>query len=316
MTNSTNGNVANGANGANGANDRRSRSPNSPKPEELYSYDLIQTIADHLLERTKFRPKIGIICGSGLGTLAESITCKDIFDYEDIPCFPSTTVEGHAGRMVFGLLNDIPVMCMQGRFHYYEGHTLETCSMPIRVMKLTGVTHLIVTNAAGGLNPIYKVGDLVIIKDHLNLMGMAGLNPLLGPNDPRFGPRFPAMNNAYNPEMRVVAKKIANTMGISNEIHEGVYTCLAGPNYETPAELRALKTLGVDAVGMSTVHEVVTAKHCNLSVFAISLITNKCIFDYDNPDEACHAEVVEVGKIRQSVLCELVARMAAEITKE
>ncbi|XP_055688696.1 purine nucleoside phosphorylase [Lutzomyia longipalpis] len=311
MTNTTNGKVANG----NGTSDRHRRS-NSPKLEELYPYDLIKQIADHLLERTTFRPKIGIICGSGLGTLAESITNKDIFDYEDIPCFPSTTVEGHAGRMVFGLLNSVPVMCMQGRFHYYEGHSLETCSMPIRVMKLTGVTHLIITNAAGGLNPIYKVGDIVIIKDHLNLMGMAGLNPLLGPNDPRFGPRFPAMNNAYNPEMRVAAKKIAHTMGIGNEIHEGVYTCLAGPNYETPAELRALKTLGVDAVGMSTVHEVVTAKHCNLAVFAISLITNKCIFDYDNPDEACHAEVVEVGKSRQSVLCDLVKGMAAEIVKE
>ncbi|GAB0095563.1 Purine nucleoside phosphorylase [Sergentomyia squamirostris] len=309
MTNTyANGNVINGNSNGNG---ERSRSPN--KPEELYPYDLIQEIADHLLDRTKYRPKIGIICGSGLGTLAESLTEVDIFDYEDIPYFPETTVEGHAGRMVFGKLAGVPVMCMQGRFHYYEGHTLEKCSMPIRVMKLSGVSHLIITNAAGGLNPDYNVGDIVLIKDHLNLMGMAGLNPLLGPNDPRFGPRFPAMNNAYNSELRATALRIAREMGIITEVHEGVYTCLAGPNYETPAELRALKTLGVDAVGMSTVHEVVTAKHCNLNVFAISLVTNKCIFDYGKTEEACHEEVVEVGKSRQRVLCDLVARMTKEI---
>uniref|UniRef100_A0A1B0DM50 purine-nucleoside phosphorylase n=1 Tax=Phlebotomus papatasi TaxID=29031 RepID=A0A1B0DM50_PHLPP len=189
-----------------------------------YPYDLIKEIADHLLERTEYRPKIGIICGSGLGTLAESLTDVDIFDYENIPYFPSTTVEGHAGRMVFGKLRGVPVMCMQGRFHYYEGHSLEKCSMPIRVMKLSGVSHLIITNAAGGLNPIYNVGDIVVIKDHLNLMGMAGLNPLLGPNDPRFGPRFPAMNHAYNPELRLIAKRIAKEMGIEKEVHEGVYT--------------------------------------------------------------------------------------------
>ncbi|XP_059615414.1 purine nucleoside phosphorylase [Phlebotomus argentipes] len=311
MTNTTNGKVING----NGTSER-SRSPNSQKPEELYPYEMIKEIADHLLEKTKYRPKIGIICGSGLGTLAESLTDVDVFDYENIPYFPSTTVEGHAGRMVFGQLNRVPVMCMQGRFHYYEGHSLEKCSMPIRVMKLSGVTHLIITNAAGGLNSAYNVGDIVVIKDHLNLMGMAGLNPLLGPNDPRFGPRFPAMNNAYTPELRAMAKRIGTEMGIANEMHEGVYTCLAGPNYETPAELRALKILGVDAVGMSTVHEVVMAKHCNLTVFAISLITNKCVFDYDGQqEEACHEEVVEVGKIRQRVLCDLVQRMATEIAK-
>lgn len=160
------------------------------------------------------------------------------------------------GQMIFGTLVNIPVMCMQGRFHYYEGYPLAKCSMPIRVMKLTGVTHLIVTNAAGGLNEGYKVGDMVIVKDHINLMGFAGDNPLQGPNDTRFGPRFPPMNKAYNIEMRQHAFNVARELGISDRVHEGVYACVGGPNYETVAELKMLKTLGVDCVGMSTVHEV------------------------------------------------------------
>lgn len=149
-------------------------------------------------------------------------------------------------------------MCMQGRFHYYEGYPLAKCSMPIRVMKLVGVTHLIATNAAGGLNENYNVGDIVIVKDHINLMGFAGNNPLQGPNDTRFGPRFPPMNKAYDIRMKQHALDIAKDLGISDQVHEGVYTCLGGPNYETVAELKMLKILGVDCVGMSTVHEVIT----------------------------------------------------------
>lgn len=199
----------------------------------------------------------------------------DKFPYSSIPNFPVSTVEGHAGQMLFGYLSKVPVMCMQGRFHYYEGYPLVKvnfkttrnhefnrilyflkCSMPIRVMKLVGVTHLIATNAAGGLNPKYKVGDIVIVKDHINIMGFAGNNPLQGPNDTRFGPRFPPMNNAYDSVLRQHALEIAQELGIQDQVYEGVYTCLGGPNYETVAELKMLKILGVDCVGMSTVHEV------------------------------------------------------------
>lgn len=218
---------------------------------------MISGIANFFLEKTKHRPKIGVICGSGLGSLAESLLNADVFPYHTIPNFPVSTVEGHAGQMIFGTINNIPVMCMQGRFHYYEGYPLAKCSMPIRVMKLVGVTHLIATNAAGGLNESYNVGDIVIVKDHINLMGFAGNNPLQGPNDIRFGPRFPPMNKAYDIEMKRHVFDIAKELGIDDQVHEGVYTCLGGPNYETVAELKMLKILGVDCVGMSTVHEVI-----------------------------------------------------------
>ncbi len=160
------------------------------------------------MQRTKYRPTIGIICGSGLGALANSLENPDRFPYEDIPNFPISTVPGHMGQMVFGTLNGIEVMCMQGRFHYYEGYPLAKCSMPVRVMKLCGVKTLICTNAAGGLNESYKVGDLMIMKDHINVMGFAGNSPLLGPNDPRFGPRFPPMNKAYEPDLINAAKQV------------------------------------------------------------------------------------------------------------
>lgn len=188
--------------------------------------------------------------------------------------------------------------------------------MPIRVMKLVGCSHLIATNAAGGLNPNYKVGDIVIVKDHINIMGFAGNNPLQGPNDTRFGPRFPPMNKAYDRRLTDYAFQIAREMGIERDVHEGVYTCLGGPNYETVAELKMLKILGVDAVGMSTVHEIITARHCDLTAFAFSLITNKCVTDCDSMEEANHEEVVTVGKNRQSLLSTLVLRMVQKITDD
>lgn len=282
-----------------------------------YSYEVCKEIADFLTERTEIRPKIGIICGSGLGSLADELTNTDIFDYENIPNFPISTVEGHVGRMVFGFLEDVPVMAMQGRFHYYEGYGLAKCSMPVRVMKLVGCTHLIATNAAGGLNTKFKVGDIMIVRDHINMMGFAGNNPLQGPNDPRFGPRFPPMTRAYDTHYIKVAKKVAKDMNIVNDVHEGVYTCLGGPNYETVAELRMLRTLGIDAVGMSTVHEVVTARHCDLKVFAFSLITNKCALDYDSSDDdANHEEVVTVGKNRQHICAQFTRRVVQAISDE
>ncbi|GAB1864113.1 Purine nucleoside phosphorylase [Camponotus japonicus] len=277
------------------------------------TFEILQESAQYLLDRIKIRPKIGIICGSGMGLIAESLVDKQCFPYEEIPHFPVSTVKGHTGQMVFGYLRGVPVMCMQGRFHYYEGYPLWKCAMPVRVMKLAGVTHLIVTNAAGGLNPTYNVGDIMIVKDHVNMMGFAGNNPLQGPNDDRFGPRFPPMNKAYNTTLIEIGSQVAEEMGISNTVHRGVYTCLGGPNFETVAELKMLRMIGVDAVGMSTVHEVITARHCDLTVFAFSLITNQCVTDYENHGEANHEEVMDVGKSRQPLLQEFVSRIVIRL---
>lgn len=274
-----------------------------------YPYEVIAESAHFLLDRTQHRPKIGIICGSGLGGLADMLKDSDEFPYEIIPNFPVSTVAGHAGRMVIGLLSGVPVMCMQGRFHAYEGYPLWKCAMPVRVMKLMGVEQLIVTNAAGGLNPDFRVGDIMIIKDHINMQGFAGDSPLKGRNDERFGPRFPALNNAYNKELRSMAKQVAADMNLSHVVKEGVYVMLGGPTYETVAELRLLRILGVDAVGMSTVPEVVVARHCAMKVFAFSLITNECITEYDTDLEANHEEVIECANRRKKDLQELAKKI-------
>ncbi|KAL7646071.1 UNVERIFIED_CONTAM: hypothetical protein RMT77_002972 [Armadillidium vulgare] len=271
-----------------------------------YSYETIKEIVDFLKARTKHEPNIGIICGSGLGGLADILSEADIFDYDSIPHFPVSTVKGHAGRLVIGLLSGTPVLCMQGRFHSYEGYSLWKCAMPVRVMKVLGISKLIITNAAGGLNPDFEVGDIMIIKDHVNMQGFAGDSPLRGSNDERFGPRFPAMNNCYDANLRKIAKETAKEMGLDPAIKEGVYIMLGGPCYETPAELRVLRVMGVDAVGMSTVPEVVVARHCGIDVFAFSLITNKCIIDYETTDKANHEEVIATANKREKDLQKLI----------
>ncbi|XP_015043436.2 purine nucleoside phosphorylase isoform X5 [Drosophila pseudoobscura] len=286
--------------------------------EDTYPYEVIQEIADFIVKGAGMRPKIGIICGSGLGSLADIITDAKIFEYEKIPNFPVSTVEGHAGKLVVGHLEGAIVMAMQGRFHFYEGYPLAKCSMPVRVMKLCGVEYLFATNAAGGINPKYAVGDIMLMHDHVNMLGFAGNSPLQGPNDPRFGPRFPALVNSYNKDLINKALEIGKSMGIESNMHVGVYSCLGGPTYETIAELKALRMMGVDAVGMSTVHEVITARHCDMKVFAFSLITNKCSTEYSDmkDEEATHEEVMSVAKNRQKACCELVARLVREIQAE
>ncbi|XP_042226111.1 purine nucleoside phosphorylase-like isoform X2 [Homarus americanus] len=281
-----------------------------------YPFEVIKESADYLLSGTQHRPKIGVICGSGLGGLADQLDERDVFPYESIPNFPVSTVAGHAGRMVIGLLSGVPVMCMQGRFHAYEGYPLWKCAMPVRVMKLMGVSHIIVTNAAGGLNPEYKIGDIMIIKDHINMQGFAGDSPLRGRNDERFGPRFPAMNNAYDKNLIAMAKKIVADMNLTNVVQEGVYVMLGGPTYETVAELNMLRIIGVDAVGMSTVPEVVVARHCGMKVFAFSLITNQCITQYDTDAQANHEEVIEVANIRKKDLQNLARRIIVNMSEE
>lgn len=287
-----------------------------PGEDRHFEYEEILESADFVLNKTKHRPKIGIICGSGLGGLAAQLEDSDEMPYEAIPNFPVSTVEGHAGKMILGLLNGVPVTCMQGRFHAYEGYPLWKCAMPVRVMKLMGVEQIIVTNAAGGLNKDYSVGDIMIIKDHVNMQGFAGDSPLRGRNDERFGPRFPSLNNAYDRDLRKLAKETAEQIGLSDVVKEGVYVMLGGPTYETVAELMLLRILGVDAVGMSTVPEVVVARHCGLKVFAFSLITNKCITEYESEASANHEEVIECANARQKDLQELVKQMVVKMSED
>jgi purine-nucleoside phosphorylase len=251
--------------------------------------------ASVIRQRTTIQPFVGLVLGSGLGELADTLSERVAIPYDDMPGWPRSTVEGHAGQLVIGKLEGQPVVCQQGRAHFYEGYTAEQVTFPVRVMKALGVTTLILTNAAGGLNPAYQVGDLMLLNDHINLIGMGGNNPLVGPNDDTLGPRFVGMSQTYNRELRRMARITASENDIP--LHEGVYICLSGPMYETPAEVRMLHQMGADAVGMSTAHEVVVARHGNMRVMAISGITNRTIHEVDSDAETNHEEVLHAGKV-------------------
>jgi purine-nucleoside phosphorylase len=244
--------------------------------------------------RTSHQPKVGLILGSGLGPLADQIQEADSVPFDEIPHFPVSTVAGHSGRLVIGHLEGRSVLVMQGRSHYYEGYSMSQATLPIRVMQALGVEILCVTNAAGGLDPDWQAGDLMLITDHINLIGMAGMNPLRGPNLDTFGPRFPDMSVPYDPELRRLAREAAERAGV--ELHEGVYTGLGGPNFETPAELRFLRMIGTDAVGMSTVAEVTVARHGGMRVLGLSGISNIVVYDPDKAKAASHEEVLEAGR--------------------
>lgn len=285
----------------------------SSSSQGRYSYDDYKETADWLLAHTKQRPKVAIICGSGLGGLAELLVDKTVFPYKDIPRFPVSTVQGHVGKLVFGKLQGRECVCMQGRFHFYEGYSIQMVTYPVRVFFLLGVETLIVTNAAGGLNSSYDVGDIMLIKDHINMPGFAGQNPLCGHNDERFGVRFPCMSDAYDRELRALVKQTAEEQGCDSFLQEGVYCMLAGPTYETIAECKVLQTLGADAVGMSTVPEVVVARHCGLRVLGLSLITNKVVTDYDSNEKANHEEVLRTTKHRTEDLQRLVSHLIPKI---
>ncbi|XP_067853719.1 purine nucleoside phosphorylase 6 isoform X2 [Heptranchias perlo] len=278
-----------------------------------YTYDEYKETADWLLANTRSRPRVGIICGSGLGGLADLLTDKTSFPYEKIPHFPQSTVSGHAGRLVFGELSGKQCVCMQGRFHFYEGYPINKVTFPIRVLHLMGVEALIVTNAAGGLNEQFKVGDIMFIKDHINMPGFAGQSPLCGSNEDRFGVRFPCMSDAYDKTFRRLALESALELGYKDFVREGVYCMLAGPTYETIAESRMLKLLGADAVGMSTVPEVVLARHCGMRVFGTSLITNKVVMDYSSQEKANHEEVLQTSKDRAEALQGLVTNLVGRM---
>jgi len=279
------------------------------------AYDKISASAEYIMSQTQHRPKLAIICGSGLAGLANLLHEPDIIEYSDIPHFPISTVPGHKSRLLFGTLNGVSLMLMQGRFHHYEGYTMQLCGMPVRVMKLCGIENLIVTNAAGGINPKFKVGDIMILKDHINIPGFSGKHPLNGPNDQRFGSRFFALNNCYDRGFRVLAKKIAKDLNVEEQVHEGVYTMLGGPNFETVSELRMLMTCGVDAVGMSTIPEVLVAGHCGIRVFAFSLITNECVLDEDEDEGANHEEVIQAAKDKEIMLQNFVSRIVEAMSE-
>jgi purine-nucleoside phosphorylase len=287
----------------------------SAESDNPISYEMVEESANYILNNSKHRPKIGVICGSGLGSLADQVKEADIFDYEDIPNFPVSTVEGHKGRLLVGTLSDIPIIVMQGRFHSYEGYELWKTAMPVRVMKIMGVDHLIATNAGGGLNKAFQVGDIMVLKDHINLPGFSCQHPLRGPNDTRFGPRFFPLNELYNVSYRKMAKKLARGLGLEGIVREGVYAMVGGPNYETVAELKMLRELGVDSVGMSTIPETIVAHHCGMKVFACSLITNLCIVEYETGQDTNHEEVIEVGKRRANDLKQFVEKLVVEISK-
>ncbi|KAJ4936592.1 hypothetical protein JOQ06_001181 [Pogonophryne albipinna] len=273
------------------------------------SYEECKATADWLLSNTQVRPTVGIVCGSGLGGLAEMLKDPQYFKYCDIPNFPKSTVHGHAGRLVFGTLKGKPCVCMQGRFHLYEGYPIQKITLPMRVFKLMGVETVFLTNAAGGLNQDYKVGDVMIMKDHINMPGFAGNNPLVGPNDDRFGVRFPCMSDAYDRKLRQMALDVASELGYNDFFREGVYCVLGGPSFETIAECRMLHKLGADAVGMSTAHEVIVARHAGMRCFALSLISNQAVMDYDSQEKANHEEVLETGRLRAEQLEKLVTTM-------
>ncbi len=235
----------------------------------------IYAAADYIKERIGHRkPVAGIVLGSGLGKLADKIENPIIVPYREIPHFPASTAVGHKGNFIAGELGGKFVVAMQGRFHYYEGYTMEYVTLPIRVMKVLGIEYLFVSNAAGGVNFGFKVGDLMIIKDHINLLP----NPLIGPNLEEFGPRFPDMTRPYSPELIATAKEIASDEGIV--LKEGTYLASTGPTYETPAEYKYFRTIGADAVGMSTIPEVIVARHSSIPVFGMSVITNEAHDDY------------------------------------
>lgn len=233
-------------------------------------YQRCKQAADYLTNVFDAKDAIGIILGSGLGDMAEEINNPIVVDYADIPNFPSTTVPGHEGKMILGDINGVKVLCMKGRFHYYEGHDIKTVVMPVRVMKLLGVRLLIITNAAGGVNKSFKPGTLMFIDDFINYMG---INPLRGINDEEFGTRFPDMSYAINRKYNAIAKQCAENLQLDN-IASGVYMSFSGPSFETPAEIRFASKIGADAVGMSTVPEIIAARHCDLPVIGISCITN------------------------------------------
>ncbi len=261
--------------------------------KEYFSLVEIDQVVARVRERTARQPKVGLILGSGLGGLADLIQQPDFIPYSDLPFWPVSTVQGHVGRLVVGELKGVTVIVQQGRSHFYEGYSMAEVTLPVRVMQRMGVEILIVTNAAGAINPEYQPGDVMMIVDHIGLVGMTGFNPLHGPNLDEFGPRFPDMSQAYDRALMQLAREESSRLQIN--LHQGVYIGLAGPSFETPADLRFLRTIGADAVGMSTVPEVTVARHGGTRVLGFSGISNKA--NLDGSTQTTHEEVLQAGRM-------------------
>lgn len=260
----------------------------------------INEAAAYLKSHFSQQPRVGIILGTGLGGLVNEINIEKAIPYEQIPHFPVSTVEGHCGKFIIGTIGNVPVVAMQGRFHFYEGYGMVQVTFPVRVMKVAGIDKLIVSNASGGLNPSFKVGDIMVITDHIN---MFGTNPLIGKNSEYFGPRFPDMSEAYSKRLRALAYEVAKKNNI--ELKEGVYVGTTGPSFETPAEYKMFRVLGADAVGMSTVPEVIVARHAGMEVFGVSIITNA-----SNSNEAAdHQDVQRVAGAAEPLMTKVIRDM-------
>ena len=269
-------------------------------------YERAEHAARIIRSRTTETPRIALVLGSGLGGFADDFEESVSIPYEEIPGFPKSTAEGHAGQLVLGKIDQVSLVAMQGRVHFYEGYSLEQVTFPIRVFNLLGIKTLILTNAAGGVNVQFNQGTLMILSDHLNLMGD---NPLRGPNDARFGPRFPDMSVAYDPELQEIVIEEARALGV--EIRRGVYAALSGPSYETPAEIHMLRNLGADAVGMSTVPEVIVARQMDMEVLGISCITNLAAGMTDGPID--HEDVMATGNRVRETFTSLMRRIVARV---
>tara|TARA_B100000768_G_scaffold71901_1_gene68974 strand:+ start:3621 stop:4436 length:816 start_codon:yes stop_codon:yes gene_type:complete len=265
----------------------------------------IISITDYIKSKTKINPSLGIVLGTGLGAIIDKIDIQTSINYTDIPGFPVSTVEGHKGRLIFGALSQQQVVVMQGRFHFYEGYSMEDVTLPIRVMKLLGVETLFISNASGGVNPDYEVGDLMILKDHINLIP----NPLVGPNLNTLGPRFPEMSVPYDLGLIEKAQKISNDNNITS--HLGVYAAVTGPTLETPAEYHYLRVIGGDTVGMSTAPEIIVARHMDIKCFAISVITDLGV--PGKIKKVTHEEIQKVAAEVQPKLSHIFEQLAKEI---
>ncbi|MCB0303484.1 MAG: purine-nucleoside phosphorylase [Calditrichaeota bacterium] len=266
----------------------------------------IEETVQYLQGRTKIQPEIGIVLGTGLGELVNEIEQEAVISYEDIPHFPISTVEYHAGKLIFGKIAGRPVVAMQGRFHYYEGYTMQQITFPVRVMKFLGVHTLLISNACGGMNPLFGKGDLMIMDDHINLLGH---NPLIGVNDDELGPRFPDMSEPYTRRLIALAEDIAREEKI--KVQKGVYVAVPGPNLETRAEYRFLRAIGADVVGMSTVPEDIVARHMGMEVFGISVITDECFPDALEP--ANIQDIIETANRAQPHLTLLMKRLVKKL---
>ena len=269
----------------------------------------MSTASDYIESIATVSPRIAVVLGSGLGAFADSLENQSVINYHDIPDWPRSTAVGHAGKLVIGTIDGLPVAALAGRVHVYEGYSAQQVVFGVRTMGLLGVNSLVLTNAAGGIKPAYKPGNLVLISDHINLLGQ---NPLTGPNDETWGPRFPDMSEAYSKQYREIAKQAGTEMGL--DLAEGVYAALPGPSYETPAEIRYLRTIGADLVGMSTVPETIAANHMRMKVLGISCVTNFAAGVTDQKLD--HKEVLQVGAQIKDTMVELLRRVLPRLASQ